>query len=116
MSRKTYAEQAKEICSWTGMCMSLRYFRQRGPSSHWPMPPREKRFFLCWAMNETMNGDGFGYLATQALEDVDAFIEILASMGAKKTSVLVRKTVTALRSNDTCDEAKTPSGTRQCVA
>jgi hypothetical protein len=74
------------------------------PIQTWEMPPREKDFFTVYAMNLMLESDGFDSLAGQKPEDVEAFIDLLQRLGAKKTSAFVQSTLAALRSKTPCDE------------
>lgn len=111
MSNVLTYKEAKEGCEFLGDCMELRYTRFAGrPIQKWPMPPKEKSFFTCWAMNMVLDGDGFQCLIDQPSEDVDAFIKILGRLGAKKTSALVKSTIQALR-----DKTMNPSDEDKCT-
>lgn len=107
MSKASDSREAREACELLGQFMDFRYLRRTArPIQRWQIPAREKKFFTCFAMNVVLEGDGFECLVSQHLEDVQAFIDILGAIGAKKTSKLVSDTVTALRNNAPCDENK----------
>src|ERR1700739_4669000 len=99
-------EDAKEGLKSLGMWMDSRYNSSfvGTPIQEWDMPRKEKAFFTVYAMNLVLESDGFDCLVSQEPEDVEAFIDLLRRLGAKKTSAFVRSTLAALRSKTPCNE------------
>jgi hypothetical protein len=99
-------QEAKEGLESIGMWMDARYNSRfvGTPIQTWDMPPKEKAFFTVYAMNLTLESDGFDSLVSQKPEDVEAFIDLLRGLGAKKTSAFVESTLAAVRSKTPCDE------------
>jgi hypothetical protein len=105
MSEVTVKEAQEGLAS-IGMWMDARYNSRfvGTPIQTWDMLPKERDFFTVYAMNLTLEGDGFGSLVEQQPSDVEAFIELLHRLGAEQTSAFVRSTVAALRAKTPCDE------------
>lgn len=99
-------QEAKEGLESIGMWMDARYNSRfvGTPIQTWDMLPKEKNFFTVYAMNLMLQSDGFNSLVEQQHSDVEAFIELLHRLGARKTSTFVRSTVAALRAKTLCDE------------
>jgi hypothetical protein len=106
MSDDVTIQEAKEGLGSIGMWMDARYNSRfvGTPIQTWDMPRKEKDFFTVYAMNLVLECDGFDGLVGQKAEDVKAFIDLLQCFGAKKTSVFVQSTLSALRSKSPCDE------------
>ena len=104
-------QEAKEGLESIGMWMDARYNSRfvGTPIQTWDMPRKEKGFFTVYAMNLVLESDGFECLVAQKPEDVDAFIDLLRRLGAKKTSAFVSNTLAALRSKAPCDEDRCTS-------
>lgn len=99
-------QEAKEGLESIGMWMDARYNSRfvGTPIQTWDMPRKEKEFFTVYAMNLMLESDGFDWLVGQEPQDVEAFIDLLRRLGAKKTSAFVQSTLAALRSKTPCDE------------
>ena len=106
MSDDVRLQEAKEGLESLGMWMDTRHNSRfvGTPIQTWNIPEKEKGFFTVYAMNLVLESDGFDSLVEQKAEDVEAFIGLLQSQGAMKTSAFVRSTVAALRSKTPCDE------------
>ncbi len=91
--------------------MDSRYNRRdvEPPIQTWDMPRKEKEFFTVFAMNLVLESDGFESLANQEPKDIQAFIRLLARLGAKQTSAFVRETLKDLKS-------KTPAEENECTS
>jgi len=99
-------QEAKEGLASIGMWMDARYNSRfvGTPIQTWNMLPKERDFFTVYAMNLMLESDGFDSLVEQQHSDVEAFIELLDRLGARKTSAFVRSTVASLRAKTPCDE------------
>ena len=108
---KITVQDAKEGLESIGMWMDARYNSRfvGTPIQIWDMPPKEKGFFTVYAMNLVLESDGFDCLASQKQEDVEAFIDLLRRLGAKKTSAFVRSTLAALKAMTPADEDRCTS-------
>ena len=104
-------QEAKEGLESLGMWMDTRHNSRfvGTPIQTWKIPRKEKGFFTVYAMNLMLESDGFDSLIEQKPEDVEAFIDLLHRLGAKKTSTFVRRTIAVLRSEAPCDEDKCTS-------
>ena len=98
-------QEAKEGLESIGMWMDARYNSRfvGTPIQTWDMPRKEKEFFTVYAMNLMLESDGFDWLVGQEPQDVEAFIDLLRRLGAKKTSAYVQSILAALRSKTPCD-------------
>jgi hypothetical protein len=108
---KISLEEAKEGLEAVGMWMDARYNSRfvGTPIQTWDMPRKEKCFFTVYAMNLMMECDGFESLAQQKPEDVKAFIDLLRSLGAKKTATFVREALESLKSKTPDEENESTS-------
>jgi len=111
MGDKVNQEEAREGLESLGMWMESRYHIHfiDVPIRKWDMPLKEKNFFTVYAMNVALESDGFSCLAGQKAVDVEAFIDLLHWLGAKKTSAFVRRTLTELSRKSPDDESKRTS-------
>jgi hypothetical protein len=111
MSDDISLHEAKDGLESLGMWMDTRYNSRfvGTPIQLWNIPEREKGFFTVYAMNLVLESDGFDCLAEQSPKDVDAFIDLLHRLEARKTSDFVRRIVNALRTKSPCDEDEVSS-------
>jgi len=111
MSSNVTLRAAREGLEAIGMWMDARYNSRfvGTPIQKWDMPRKEKGFFTVYAMNLVLECDGFDCLAGQKPQDIEAFIQLLQNLGAKKTAALVQSTLAALRGKQPCDENKCTS-------
>ena len=105
------SKNAADACQWIGTYMQLRHQKPgaKPPLLDWPMPAEEKEFFICWWMNQLIEGDGFGTLNGQHAKDLGAFVEILERAGAVETSRLVRNAVSDLKHGTLCEDKYSPN-------
>jgi hypothetical protein len=112
MGDQVTLQEAKDGLESLGTWMDIRHNSSRRsgtPIQAWDIPRKEKGFFTVYTMNLVLESDGFDSLAEQEPEDVEAFIDLLHRVGAKKTAALVQRTVAALKSKTPCDENKCTS-------
>ena len=105
MARLTQNE-AHEIFDTLGMYMDARFSfcDVEQPIQTWNIPRKEKVFFTVYSMNLVLESDGFSNLSCQAKVDLDAFVRLLISFGAKKTAESVVAALETIRDTGTCNE------------